>query len=261
MSQLLQNAAYGTAMILAVAALRRVLKDRLSPGARLALWRACMFRLHTPAAPERVLSLWGLVGRLEPAEPGTQVVPAPPTAGPAYTPEAGMPIAPAVPVNPSPAAPAPFPWGDVLAAVWLAVGAAVALWYAVGWMRARRAVACAIPVGRGSAKYRACDRFLPRFARLREGPVEGAPLTFGAVRPTVVLSPGLEGEELACVLAHEGVHARRRDNLWHYVMAAALAVHWWNPAVWLMARLLRRDIELACDRAAVKKLGEGRRAD
>ena len=263
MSQLLQNAAYGTAMILAVAALRRVLKDRLSPGARLALWAACLFRLLTPAAPESVLSLWGLVGRLEPAEPGTQVVPAPPTAGPAYGLEQGTPIvpAPAAPVGPAAPAPSPFPWGTVLAAAWLAVGIAVALWYVVGWVRARRAVACAIPVGRGNPKYRAQYCFLPRFARLREGPVEGAPLTFGAVRPTVVLSPGLEGEELACVLAHEGVHARRRDNLWHYVMAAALAVHWWNPAVWLMGRLLRRDIELACDRAAVKKLGEGRRAD
>ncbi len=91
--------------------------------------------------------------------------------------------------------------------------------------------------------------------------MDGAPLTFGAVRPTVVLTPGLSGTELECVLAHEGVHARRRDNLWHYVAAAALAAHWWNPAVWLMARLLRRDIELACDRAAVKRLGAERRAE
>ena len=91
--------------------------------------------------------------------------------------------------------------------------------------------------------------------------MDGAPLTFGAVKPTVVLPPGLSGVELDCVLAHEGVHAARRDNLWHYAMALALAVHWWNPAVWLMSRLLRRDIELACDRAAVNRLGADRRAD
>lgn len=91
--------------------------------------------------------------------------------------------------------------------------------------------------------------------------MEGAPLTFGALRPTVVLSPGLDGEALDCVLAHEGVHAARRDNLWHYATALALVVHWWNPAVWLMSRLLRRDIELSCDRAALKRLGEDRRAD
>ena len=91
--------------------------------------------------------------------------------------------------------------------------------------------------------------------------MDGAPLTFGAARPTVVVPPELDGGALECVLVHEAVHVRRRDNLWHYGMAAALIVYWWNPAVWLMSRLLRRDIELACDRAAVKRLGAARRAE
>ena len=241
MTQLLQNAAYGTALILALAALRRVLKDRLLPEARLALWAVCLFRLLTPAAPESVLSLWGLFSKPAPAPVRT---PQP------YLP-APLPSAPA----PQPSGPA-FSWGTALAVVWLAVGAALALRYVLSWRRTRRAVAGAIPLGRDDPRYAP----LPKCARLREGVMEGAPLTFGAVRPTVVLSPGLEGEELICVLAHEGVHAARRDNLWHYAMALALAVHWWNPAVWLMSRLLRRDIELACDRAAVKKLGPDKRA-
>mgnify|MGYP002510537738 CR=1 FL=1 len=241
MTQLLQNAAYGTALILALAALRRVLKDRLLPEARLALWAVCLFRLLTPAAPESVLSLWGLFSKPAPAPVRT---PQP------YLP-APLPSAPA----PQPSGPA-FSWWTALALVWLAVGAALALRYVLSWRRTRRAVAGAIPLGRDDPRYAP----LPKCARLREGVMEGAPLTFGAVRPTVVLSPGLEGEELICVLAHEGVHAARRDNLWHYAMALALAVHWWNPAVWLMSRLLRRDIELACDRAAVKKLGPDKRA-
>lgn len=241
MTQLLQNAAYGTALILALAALRRALKDRLLPEARLALWAVCLFRLLTPAAPESVLSLWGLFSKPAPAPVRT---PQP------YLP-APLPSAPA----PQPSTPA-FSWGTALALVWLAVGATLAFRYVLSWRRTRRAVAGAIPLGRDDPRYAP----LPKCARLREGVMEGAPLTFGAVRPTVVLSPGLEGEELICVLAHEGVHAARRDNLWHYAMALALAVHWWNPAVWLMSRLLRRDIELACDRAAVKKLGPDKRA-
>ena len=83
MSQLLQNAVYGTAMVLAVMVLRAALKDRLAPGARLALWGACLFRLLTPAAPESVLSLWGLVRRAAPAETGAQgAYPAPAVTGP-----------------------------------------------------------------------------------------------------------------------------------------------------------------------------------
>ena len=241
MTQLLQNAAYGTALILALAALRRVLRDRLLPEARLALWAVCLFRLLTPAAPESVLSLWGLFSKPAPA--------------PVRTPQPYLPAPLPNATVPQPTTPA-FSWATALALVWLAVGAALALRYVLSWRRTRRAVAGAILLGRDDPRYAP----LPKCARLREGVMEGAPLTFGAVRPTVVLSPGLEGEELICVLAHEGVHAARRDNLWHYVMALALAVHWWNPAVWLMSRLLRRDIELACDRAALKKLGPDKRA-
>lgn len=242
MTQLLQNAAYGTALILAAALLRRALKDRLIPEARLGLWAVCLFRLLTPAAPESALSLWGLLSKPAPAPvQAPQLYISPPSL-----------TAPA----PQPSTPE-FSWEMVLGLAWLAVGLTLAVRYALSWRQTRRAVAAAIPLGRDDPRYLP----LPRCARLREGPMEGAPLTFGAVRPTVVLSPGLSGEELVCVLAHEGVHAARRDNLWHYAMALALAVHWWNPAVWLMSRLLRRDIELACDRAALKKLGADRRGD
>ena len=75
MTQLLQNAAYGTALILAVAILRRVLRDRLVLEARLALWAVCLFRLLTPAAPESVLSLWGLSRLFAPEEPAPLPVP------------------------------------------------------------------------------------------------------------------------------------------------------------------------------------------
>ena len=267
-AQLLQNAVYGTALILAAALLRRVLKGRLMPGARLVLWAVCLFRRLTPAAPESVLSLWRFFRpRQAPAVSAPPPVPAPAVGTPqVYTPTQTIPITAPVDISPvytpqqtaSAPQPAPgIPWETVLLAVWLVVGTALAVWYVVSWTRTRRAVARTIPVDGRDPRYAS----LPKCARLREGPMEGAPLTFGVVRPTVVLTPGLRGETLDCVLAHEGVHAMRRDNLWHYAMALALVVHWWNPAVWLMARLLRRDIELSCDRAAVRKLGPEKRAD
>ena len=62
MTQFLQNAVYGTVMILAVAVLRGALKDRLLPEARMALWAVCLFRLFTPIAPPSALSFWGRSG-------------------------------------------------------------------------------------------------------------------------------------------------------------------------------------------------------
>lgn len=257
MTRLLENALFGTALILAAAVLRRALKGRLLPGARLALWAGCLFRLLAPAFPTSGLSLWGLLPRAGEAPAATPVIGPLPLPGGTVgdVPAANLPAGAANPVLP--AAGAAFSWEMVLPAVWIGVGALLAVRYALAYARTRRAVADAIPLGRDDPRY----ALLPRCARLREGVMDGAPLTFGAVRPTVVVPPGLSGGALDCVLAHEGVHARRRDNLWHYAMAAALAVYWWDPAVWLMARLLRRDIELACDRAAVRKLGADRRAE
>ena len=255
MTQLLQNAVFGTALILAAALLRRALGGRLIPEARLALWFVCLIRLLAPVFPDSGLSLWGLLPRA-----GTASAPAPaPIGGTGNLPAVNAPASGTVNPGPVPVEPAgaAFPWEAVALSLWIGVGLVLAARYALRWSRTRRAVAEAIPLPRDDPRYAP----LPKCARLREGAMDGAPLTFGAARPTVVLWPGLSGTALDCVLAHEGVHARRRDNLWHYVMALALVVYWWNPAVWLMARLLRRDIELACDRAAVRKLGAERRAE
>lgn len=244
MTQLLHNAAAGTALILAAALLRGLLRDRLIPEVRLVLWAACLLRLLNPFAPESTLSLLGLGRRL------AQSAPAQSTPGPSSV---HVPIPLPAPAGAS----LSLPPETALAAVWLAVGLALAARYVLLWRRTRRAVDLTVPIMEGDPRYTP----LPRLVRLREGVMDGAPLTFGAVRPTVVLSPGLDGAALDCVLAHEGVHARRRDNLWHYAMALAQVLFWWDPAVWLMARLLRRDVELACDRAALRRLGPQRRKE
>lgn len=256
MTQLLQNALFGTALILAAVLLRRAMGERLLPAARLALWAVCLIRLLAPVFPASGLSLWGLAGAgTAGAAPDWNPAPLP-SGGLGNVPAVNAPAGTAVPA-PQPVEPAAFPWEAVVPAVWIGVGLVLAARYVWSWNRTRRAVAQAVPLGRDDPRY----GLLPRCARLREGVMDGAPLTFGAARPTVVVPPELDGGALECVLVHEAVHARRRDNLWHYGMAAALIVYWWNPAVWLMSRLLRRDIELACDRAAVRRLGAARRAE
>ena len=256
MTQLLQNALFGTALILAAVLLRRAMGERLLPAARLALWAVCLVRLLAPVFPASGLSLWGLAGAgTAGAAPDWNPAPLP-GGGLGNVPAVNAPAGTAVPA-PQPVEPAAFPWEGVVPAVWIGVGLVLAARYVWSWNRTRRAVAQAVPLGRDDPRY----GLLPRCARLREGVMDGAPLTFGAARPTVVVPPELDGGALECVLVHEAVHARRRDNLWHYGMAAALIVYWWNPAVWLMSRLLRRDIELACDRAAVRRLGAARRAE
>ena len=85
MAQLLQNAALGTLLILTAVLLRRVLRGRLVPEARLVLWGACLVRLLTPAALESVLSLWGPLATPSPA-PGPPGAPAVLPSGPPVQP-------------------------------------------------------------------------------------------------------------------------------------------------------------------------------
>ena len=87
------------------------------------------------------------------------------------------------------------------------------------------------------------------------------PCLFGLFRPGIYLTPGLGEDEKPHVLAHEYAHFRQRDHIWAALRGVCLALHWYNPLVWLAAYLSRRDCELSCDEGAVRLLGEENRAD
>lgn len=70
-----------------------------------------------------------------------------------------------------------------------------------------------------------------------------------------------DGAALRHVLAHEASHYRHRDNLTSVARCLALALHWYNPLVWIAAVLSRRDADLFADDGAIKTLGEEERAE
>ena len=86
------------------------------------------------------------------------------------------------------------------------------------------------------------------------------PMTYGIIKPVILIPAGVKGD-LKYALEHEYTHMRRLDALWKLLLALTLAVHWFNPAVWLMYRLADRDIELSCDEAVVRRLGDCSRGD
>ncbi len=117
-------------------------------------------------------------------------------------------------------------------------------------------------------------RFTIRLRRVRR-PLEGTSAPVPVYTAMGLPSPCLVGlfcpavyvtEEAAAnpatlrhVLAHELTHYSHRDHLWSVLRGVALAVHWWNPLVWLAVVCSRRDGELACDEGALKRLGGGER--
>lgn len=87
-----------------------------------------------------------------------------------------------------------------------------------------------------------------------------SPALTGLLRPRILLPEGVEGERRAFALAHEAMHARRRDLWSKALLLWVCALHWFNPLVWLLRRAAERDMEIACDAAVLAgRDGEWRR--
>ncbi|MDE2265509.1 MAG: M56 family metallopeptidase [Alphaproteobacteria bacterium] len=91
--------------------------------------------------------------------------------------------------------------------------------------------------------------------RLSTAPGGAGPITWGFFRP-VVLLPKVAVlwpcERLEAVLLHEVAHVRRYDSLTQALSLLACALYWPNPLVWLAARALRREAEIAADDAVIR---------
>ncbi len=152
-------------------------------------------------------------------------------------------------------------------AVWSVGTAAAAAAFLVAHARLRKRLAESLPVRDEDA----LDAFaglrtqvgVRRRVDLRQSELVGTPLTFGVVRPVVIVpkacseAQGWTGERMRFVLAHELCHVRRCDVALKCVLAAAVCLHWFNPLAWIMWVLASRDIELACDEAVVRLLAKG----
>lgn len=81
------------------------------------------------------------------------------------------------------------------------------------------------------------------------------------VKPNIYLPMHMDEGTAAHVIAHERAHLARRDHWWKVLGYLVLALHWFNPLVWVAYILFCRDIELACDERVVKGLDGAARAD
>lgn len=89
------------------------------------------------------------------------------------------------------------------------------------------------------------------------------PCIIGLFRPAIYLTPEAAKDEQVRghVLTHELTHYRHCDHVWSVLRSLCLVLHWYNPLVWIAAKVSRADAELACDEGALASLGESHRAD
>jgi beta-lactamase regulating signal transducer with metallopeptidase domain len=96
---------------------------------------------------------------------------------------------------------------------------------------------------------------LRRTVSLRTTSENLGPATCGIVRSCIVLPQrllsALSPAELRLVLLHELVHVRRHDVVVDQLASFVTIFHWFHPVAWLARYFLRRERELACDAAVL----------
>lgn len=137
-------------------------------------------------------------------------------------------------------------WRLWIAAFWL-TGAIVALSLAThAQFRYRTKL-------RGVARY----GIATRWPVLRVANPSVGPALVGAWRPCIVVPQDFDerynDDERVLILAHEIMHARRRDGWWCLAAQFVSAVFWFHPLAWWALPALRRDQELACDAGVLRE--------
>jgi len=129
--------------------------------------------------------------------------------------------------------------------LWLTGIVAMLLYTAVSYFLLRRRVATAVLLRNNIYQSENVD----------------SPFVLGIIKPKIYLPFQMDGKNLEHVIAHEESHIRRKDHWWKPFGFVLLALHWFNPLMWLGYILLCRDIELACDEKVIKEMDNENRAD
>ena len=113
----------------------------------------------------------------------------------------------------------------------------------------------AVITGYCSVQYIALKRKLKGARKIGEYIYESdkvkAPFVFGLIVPGIYLPDVLSNSEREYILRHEKTHIEHGDWISKIVGMAIVAVHWFNPLVWLAYVLFERDLEMRCDESVV----------
>lgn len=132
--------------------------------------------------------------------------------------------------------------------------------YSILWLAGMAALLVHALVSAGKLKRKLATAILLR-DNIYESEFVDSPFVFGVVKPNIYLPMHMDEGTAAYVIAHEHAHLARRDHWWKVLGYLVLALHWFNPLVWVAYILFCRDIELACDEKVVKGLDGAARAD
>ncbi len=210
------------------------------------LWFAVLFRLLCPVSFQSTVSLFSLRGvpTVVPSSPvlgtvGTQ-------AEPVNTPVTNSSVTASVaPASFDVVSSSSLSVMEILAVVWAIVAIGFMIYGIMSYLNTVRRVRTATLVE----------------GNIYESDTITSPFVCGFLRPKIYLPLSLKDTERIYILMHERMHISRRDYIIKPVWFIAVCLHWFNPLVWAAYFIMGRDIEMSCDEAVIRKMGDGIRVD
>jgi len=153
---------------------------------------------------------------------------------------------------------AAMPWTAIAATTYLLVTLGFLVRFALGMILSVRLERAAQRVHDPRAlallSSRARSLGIKRVPRLAESELLSVPVTFGVVRPAILLPSGWrdwDAAELDAVISHEVSHVARRDAFIDRLSLLHRALFWFSPLSWYLTGCLTELAEEASDEAAL----------
>lgn len=129
--------------------------------------------------------------------------------------------------------------------IWLAGILVLSTYYLLSYIFLRRRLVGAVPYNQDE------DIYFADYIQI--------PFVIGAMYPKIYLPSALAEKEFGYIILHELNHVRRKDHIVKPLALLALTLHWFNPFVWMAFHLATKDMEMSCDEAVLRQLGEEER--
>ncbi|MES2597253.1 MAG: M56 family metallopeptidase [Verrucomicrobiota bacterium] len=239
---LLQASLRASILTVVVLLTQHLLRKHLSARILHALWLPVLIVTLMPIWPQ---SRWSAESLIMEARPVTTAAPAAPS-----TPVPVMKRPPTVMK-----AERSLPWAQMGAFIWAAgsVGFAVAGLISLGsTLRRFRRTACA-PESETVDMVASLARQigLKQAPQICQSEAISSPAVAGLFRPVLLLPANFTqtftAHEAKLVLKHELTHLKRGDLIMNALLCVLMALHWFNPLLWLAFHKARIDREAACD--------------
>lgn len=126
-------------------------------------------------------------------------------------------------------------WAAVLPWVWAVIAACFAIYSLISYLKLKNQVRDAIRIRGGWESDKIETAFI-----------------LGFIKPKIYIPMGMDSQSRQNILAHERTHLDKGDHWIKMIGFLALALHWFNPLVWVAYILLCKDIETACDERVIR---------